>query len=202
LKIILHYIKALYDYQPSENDPQQLIGWLAVMESALKCLNRLDKNLCLSHLPHFFQIAMQTLISHHKNVQLMATNCMTVILEQCIQTNINLFIDDIKQSIDVKKSMLHKIFSCIETGLGYQYHMSWIFVMKILACAFTSFKSSETFIVVEKCLSSLGNLRESDQFTYKKEADLAIGRAIQTYGPRLMLECIPLNITGNEYNFI
>ena len=77
--------------------------------------------------------------------------------------------------------------------------MSWIFVMKILACAFTCFKSSETFVVVEKCLSSLGNLRESEQFTYKKEADLAIGRAIQTYGPKLMLECIPLNITGNEY---
>lgn len=141
---------------------------------------------------------MQTLISHHENVKILTTNSMTNILEQCVQTNMNLFIEDIKQSIDVKKTLLYRIFACIENGLGFKYHMSWKFVMKILSCVFTSFKSAETFEIVEKCLASLGNLRESDQFTYKKEADLAIGRAIQTYGPKLMLECIPLNINGNE----
>ena len=49
--------------------------------------------------------------------------------------------------------------------------------------------------------SSLANLRESDQFDYKKEADYAIGRAIQTFGPRLVIECIPLHITGDETSY-
>jgi ribosomal RNA-processing protein 12 len=33
-------INAFYDYQPSENDPQQLIAWLAVMQTAFTCLNK------------------------------------------------------------------------------------------------------------------------------------------------------------------
>jgi ribosomal RNA-processing protein 12 len=39
-KLNAQLINAFYDYQPSENDPQQLIAWLAVMESAFKNLNR------------------------------------------------------------------------------------------------------------------------------------------------------------------
>ena len=100
-----------------------------------------------------------------------------------------------------KKSLLHKIFSHLENGLSYQFHESWLFVMKVLTCAFTSFKHRDTFPIVENCLSSLANLRESDQFEYKKEADLALGRAIQTYGPKLMLDCISLDITGDETSY-
>jgi ribosomal RNA-processing protein 12 len=70
--------------------------------------------------------------------------------------------------------------------------------MKILSTVFTVFKHRDTFVIVEKCLSSLANLRESEQFDYKKEADFAIGRAIQTYGPKLVIDCIPLHITGDE----
>lgn len=189
----------MYDYQPSENDPQQLIAWLAVIESAVKCLNRLNKQICLSHLPSIVQKFMSALSSsHHQNVHAMTTNFLCNILEQCVQTNVLLFVDDIKESPDFKKSLLSKIFTHIEAGLSYQYHTSWVFVMKILACAFTSFKHRDTFIVVEKCLSSLANLRESEQFEYKKEADFAIGRAIKNYGPQLILDCIPLQITGDE----
>lgn len=190
----------MYDYQPSENDPQQLIAWLAVMQSAIKCLNRLNKQICILHLPAIVQKFMSTLsISHHKDVHAMSTSYLCSILEQCIETNINLLVEDIKQAVDVKKSILSKFFSHIEAGLSYQYHASWIFVMKILACAFTSFKHLDTFIIVNKCISSLANLRESDQFEYKKEADISIGRAIRTYGPKLMIDSIPLQITGDEY---
>ena len=104
----------------------------------------------------------------------------------------------LESSKEPKKSLLGKIFAHLENGLSYQFHQSWLFVMKMLACAFTSFKHRDTFVIVEKCLASLANLRESDQFEYKKEADFAIGRAVKTYGPKLMLECISLQITGEE----
>ena len=39
-KLNTQLINALYDYQPSENDPQQLIAWLSVIEAAFKNLNR------------------------------------------------------------------------------------------------------------------------------------------------------------------
>lgn len=192
-------INALYDYEPSENDPQQIIAWLNVIESAIKCLNRLNKQICLSHLPTLIQKFMLPLsTSHHKNVHVMATNCLCSVLEQCVQTNIILFVEDIKQASDYKKSLLSKIFSHIEAGLSYQFHTSWMFVMKILTCSFTSFKHRDTFSIVTKCLNSLANLRESEQFEFKKEADLAFGRAVQTYGPKFIVDCIPLQITGDE----
>ena len=50
--------------------------------------------------------------------------------------------------------------------------------------------------------SSTTTLQTSEQFTFKKEADKSIGRAIQTFGPKLVLDCIPLDITGNEYELI
>ncbi|RNA27286.1 RRP12 isoform X2 [Brachionus plicatilis] len=195
-------INAFYDFEPSENDPQQIIGWLAVMETAIKSLNRLNKALCLTHLPRIFQTFMSILSSsHNKKVHVVVTNCLCSLLEQSVQTNIELFVEDMHKQSDLAKALLHKIFSHVEAGLSYQYHMSWIFVMKILASTFTCFKNRETFPIVEKCLSSLANLRESEQFDFKKEADIAIGKAVQTYGPKLVIDSIDLKITGEETSF-
>ncbi len=58
---------------------------------------------------------------------------------------------------------------------------------------------SNDFVTSFKCLASLATLRDSDQFSYKSEADYAISKAIKTYGPQLVLESIKLNITGDEW---
>lgn len=188
----------MYDYQPNENNPQLVIGWLAVLESAIKCLNRSNKQLCLSHLPYLIQRFMQTYASTLKQVHTATTKCMMTVLEQCVQTNTELFVDDLKNATELSKSLLQRMFTHIEAGLSYQYHNAWAHIMQILGCAFTSFKSVETFPVVDKCIHSLANLRESEQFDYKKEADMALGRAIRTYGPKLIIDCVKLHITGDE----
>ena len=192
-------LKALYDYQPSENDPQQLIAWLGVMETAIRSLNRHDRQLCLSHLPTLFGKFMGALSgSHHQSVHIMATNGLSRVLEQCVQTNIEALSAEFKSAVEPGRALLVKMFAHVSAGLSYQYHTSWSFVMRILAVVFTCFKHRDTFEVVHDCLASLANLRESEQFTYKKDADLAIARAIKTYGPRLILQCMPLQITGDE----
>jgi len=113
-------INALYDYQPSENDPQQLIAWMAVMESAVKCLNRLNKELCITHLSSLFQTFMLTLSSsHHKNVHAMVANVLCSVLEQCVAVNIELFTEDLKKASETKKSLLAKIFQHIEVLIKF-----------------------------------------------------------------------------------
>lgn len=96
------------------------------------------------------------------------------------------------------KSTLHKVFIHLEAGLSYQFHTAWPHIIKIIACAFGCFANRVTFPVVANCVNSLANLRESEQFDYIREADIAIGRAIRTFGPKLIIECIRLNITGDE----
>ncbi len=111
-------INALYDYQPGENDPQQLIAWMAVMESAIKCLNRLNKEVCITHLSSLCQTFMLTLSSsHHKNVHVMIANVLCSVLEKCVSVNIDLFIEDLKKVTDNKKSLLARIFQHIEVGV-------------------------------------------------------------------------------------
>lgn len=169
------------------------------MESAIKSLNRLNKQLCLHHLSNLVQRFMQAYCSNYSSIHVAVTKCLTSLLEQCIQTNTELLVDDMKNANDVHKSLLHKIFTHIEAGLSYQYHNAWQHIMKVLGCAFTSFKDSATFPIVDKCIKPLANLRESEQFDYKKEADVALGRAIRTYGPKMIIECVQLGITGDEW---
>ena len=190
--------KALYDYQPSEQSGPQMIVWLAVMDSAIRSLNRLNKQLCLSHLPHLVQRYMQAFCSSHAKVHFAAAKCLNAALEQCIRADIDVLVDDLNSSSEMSKSTLHKIFTHLETGLSYQYHNAWPHIIKIIGTAFTCFGHPSTFVVVAKCLHSLANLRESEQFDYIKEADSAISRAIKTYGPKLVIDCIRLDITGDE----
>lgn len=44
----------------------------------------------------------------------------------------------------------------------------------------------------------MGDLRDTPHFSYKGEMDHAIGSAVKAMGPRLVLEAIPLGITGEK----
>ena len=59
----LIFLQAIYDYQPQENDTQQMLAWLTVMQEAHLSLCLLDKRLCLSHLPRLFTVCVNGLAS-------------------------------------------------------------------------------------------------------------------------------------------
>lgn len=47
-------------------------------------------------------------------------------------------------------------------------------------------------------LQSLADLRSSPHFPFSGELDLAIGGAVESMGPEVVLSAVPLNITGYE----
>lgn len=47
-------------------------------------------------------------------------------------------------------------------------------------------------------LQSLADLRSTPQFPFSGELDLAIGGAVESMGPEVVLGAVPLNITGYE----
>lgn len=47
-------------------------------------------------------------------------------------------------------------------------------------------------------LQSLADLRSSPHFAFTGELDLAVGGAVESMGPEVVLGAIPLNITGYE----
>lgn len=49
-----------------------------------------------------------------------------------------------------------------------------------------------------QCLQSLCDLRLSPHFPYTTEVDRAVGAAVSTMGPEVLLEAVPLEIDGKE----
>ncbi|XP_019948079.1 RRP12-like protein [Paralichthys olivaceus] len=188
-------ITALYDYMPSENDLQPLLAWLAVMEKAHIHLASLQSSLSFGHLPRLFSAAMSCLLSPHTQVVSAATNTLKNLLTECVAPSL-VGTDIISATASAgNPSYICKMFRIIEEGLSYRFHASWPFVLQILGC-FYRVAGKQAHPVMAKSLQSLADLRSTPQFAFRGELDLAVGGAVESMGPDVVLGAVPLNITG------
>lgn len=192
-------ITALYDYLPSENDLQPLLAWLAVMEKAHIHLSSLQSDMCLGHLPRFFTTAVNCFLSPHTQVVSASAKALKALLKECVAP----CIADIGVFSSTPKSgpafYTCKMFRAVEEGLTYKFHASWAFVLQVLG-AFFEVAGKQGHPVMKKCLQTLADLRNSSHFPYTGELDQAVGAAVESMGPEVVLQAIPLEIDGNEEN--
>ncbi|XP_024153489.1 RRP12-like protein isoform X2 [Oryzias melastigma] len=190
-------ITALYDYLPSENDLQPLLAWLTVMEKAHVHLASLQSSLSLGHLPRLFSAAMSCLLSPHTQVVSAATNTLKTLLNECVAPHME-EIGVVKATASAgNASYVCKMFRTVEEGLSYRFHASWPFVLQILGC-FYRVAGKQAHAIMTKSLQSLADLRSTPQFPFSGELDLAVGGAVESMGPQLVLAAVPLNITGQN----
>jgi ribosomal RNA-processing protein 12 len=52
------------------------------------------------------------------------------------------------------------------------------------------------------CLKLLAELRDSYRFSNVNELEFAVGRAIRSMGPEVVLNAIPLQVTGIVFFFL
>uniref|UniRef100_A0A672G7J4 Uncharacterized protein n=1 Tax=Salarias fasciatus TaxID=181472 RepID=A0A672G7J4_SALFA len=188
-------ITALYDYLPSENDLQPLLAWLAVMEKAHVHLAGLQSSLSLGHLPRLFSAAMSCLLSPHVQVVSAATNTLKTLLTECVAPHMKDVGIVTATSSAGNSSYICKMFRVVEDGLSYRFHASWPFVLQILGC-FYRVAGKQAHPIMTKSLQSLADLRSTPHFSFTGELDLAIGAAVESMGPEVVLGAVPLNITG------
>uniref|UniRef100_A0A8C6KM26 Ribosomal RNA processing 12 homolog n=1 Tax=Nothobranchius furzeri TaxID=105023 RepID=A0A8C6KM26_NOTFU len=188
-------ITALYDYLPSENDLQPLLAWLTVMEKAHVHLANLQSSLSLGHLPRLFSTAMSCLLSPHTQVVSTATNTMKTLLTECVAPHMEEIGTIAVATTAGNPSYINKTFRVVEDGLSYRFHASWPFVLQILGC-FYRVAGKQAHSIMTKSLQSLADLRSTPQFPYSGELDLAVGAAVESMGPEVVLSAVPLNITG------
>lgn len=189
-------IKALYDYVPSENDLQPLLAWLKVMEKAHINLVRLHQNLGLGHLPRFFGTAMTCLLSPHSQVVTVAAQCLQEILRECVAPHMA-DIGSVTSSASGPAQYIAKMFRAVEEGLTYKFHAAWSSVLQLL-CVFFEACGRQAHPMMRKCLQSLCDLRLSPHFPHTAALDHAVGAAVATMGPQVVLEAVPLEIDGSE----
>ncbi|XP_057703940.1 RRP12-like protein [Corythoichthys intestinalis] len=190
-------ITALYDYLPSENDQQPLLAWLAVMQKAHVHLACLQSSLTLGHLPRLFSAAMSCLLSPHSQVVSAAATMLKTLLMECVGPHMGEIGTVSATASAGNPSYVCRMFRIVEEGLSYRFHASWPYVLQILGC-FYKVAGKHAHSVMTKSLQSLADLRATPRFPYCGELDLAVGSAVESMGPEVVLGAVPLNITGYD----
>ncbi|KAJ7399224.1 RRP12-like protein [Pitangus sulphuratus] len=189
-------ITALYDYVPSTSDLQPLLTWLSTMERAHINLGRLQKDLCWAHLPRLFSAAMNCFLSPHSQVVSAAAQTLETLLSECIAPHME-DLGTVSASAPAPAAYLCKMFKSVEEGLTYRFHAAWDEVLRVLEIFFKTC-GKQCHPIMRKCLRSLCDLRLSAHFPYTAEVDQAVGAAVSTMGPEVLLEAVPLEIDGKE----
>ncbi|XP_052428991.1 RRP12-like protein [Carassius gibelio] len=190
-------ITALYDFVPSENDLQPLLAWLAVMEKAHAHLASLQSSLSISHLPRLFSVTMACLLSPHTQVVSAATQTLKTLLNQCVAPHMAEIGSVLPNTSAGNGACILKMFRIVEEGLSYRFHASWPFVLQTLGCFYRA-AGKQAHPIMIKSLQSLGDLRATPQFPFSGELDLAVGSAVESMGPEVVLKAVPLLITGTD----
>ncbi|EGI69855.1 PREDICTED: RRP12-like protein [Acromyrmex echinatior] len=196
-------IKALYDYQPSVNDTQPTLAWLAVMQEA-HCnlvthltLSRISSDVFSTFyyvIPEMFNRCVELLLSNKMEIVNGASHTVKIILQECVAP-----LCENEERIGKYEPIVMRVVEIMHKTLSYQYIGAWRHVLHLIAVLFQvtgKLKLQE----LDNVVKTLGNLRDSHDFAHNRDAEYAIGAAIRAMGPRAVLDILPLRIDENTIN--
>ncbi|KAK5645482.1 hypothetical protein RI129_006782 [Pyrocoelia pectoralis] len=187
-------ISALYEYQPSTTDVQPTLAWVAVMQQAHTHLADVDLSMACGALPKIFETLVQLWLSEKKEI----TNAVTHSLEALLRDAI-LPLCETPELVEQHMSKLEKCFDAIELGLGYQYNTVWNQVLHAIAVMFEVGGKYGAKLMLG-CLKHLAELRDSYKFSYNNELENAVGSAVKSMGPEVVLSVISLTKGNGDIN--
>ena len=182
-------ISALYDYQPNLTDIQLTSGWLEVMEQAHLHLAQLDLKICSNALPKIMTTVTKMWLSDQDEIIEKATNVLIMLFKHCVS-----LICERMQLSDNDKHNLQTCFNIIENGLSFQSNQAWIFVLNVIQVMF-HICGKQCASMLEKCIQTLAQLRESRSNQFVNEFDNCIGVAIKWVGIETVLRIIPICVS-------
>lgn len=181
-------IAALQKRHPMPDDVQILQAWLAVMREAFVNLARSDLDLCMSHVPSL--VSTSIMLMDRADFMNTATATISALLEKCVGPAA-------AKNLEKNKPHISKVIETLQSGLKYQYHLAWTHVLHLIGVLFKECGASCGTMLVP-CLKSLAELRDTFQFSYTNELDNAVGNAVRSMGPEIILQAIPLELTGSS----
>ncbi|XP_003738817.1 RRP12-like protein [Galendromus occidentalis] len=183
-------LNALYDFQPEVHDTPRLSLWVMVMLSALTHLHKANVNLFAMNVGKFVSVATNVFLCENEAVHTATEKVLRELLSLCSAT------EQIMETLPGSQvAPAEKIIAALEGTLKYQFHSAWGSIFAVWGTAFTSLAKFIPDRLVE-VIPTLADLRETDGFEYVGQVDRAIGAAVESLGPRKVLEKVPLNITG------
>ncbi|KAL9585189.1 MAG: hypothetical protein Q9203_004360, partial [Teloschistes exilis] len=180
-------IEAISELKPSRDDSQLLPPWLAVISRGYDVSAQISREETFQELPRLFDMVSAFLSSSSHEIRVSASECLISFLVNCIPDTVIL-----EPSVYDEKT-LERLVLAAESLLSVRYQTAWMEIFNVEAALFQVLKWRASTLA-RKIVHTIGELRASDSFNGKKEADAVLGSAIRAMGPQAVLETLPLNL--------
>ena len=176
------------ELRPSQNDSQLLPPWIAVISRGYDVSAQVDPEGTFQKLPEIFELVSGFLSSSSHNIRESASECLISFFVTCIPNDV------IIEPTSYNDMILKKLASLTTALLSIKYQGAWMEIFTVLAAAFEALKWKAD--VLHEVVKIVGELRGSESFQGKKEADAVLGKAIESLGPEFVLDILPLNLNN------
>ncbi|WYZ36744.1 hypothetical protein EsH8_II_000250 [Colletotrichum jinshuiense] len=180
-------MEIISELRPAAHDTQLIPPWLAILSRGYDVSAQVEPEDVFQNLPEIFSMVAQYLESPAHNIRISASECLVSFMVNCVPKQVIL-----EPSIYDEKT-LDKIAKIAESLLSVKYQQAWMESFNVFGAMFDSlrWRAHPMMLNITK---AVGDLRGSDSFQGKKEADEVIGKAVRAMGPEAVLSILPLNI--------
>uniref|UniRef100_A0A914WPA7 Ribosomal RNA-processing protein 12-like conserved domain-containing protein n=1 Tax=Plectus sambesii TaxID=2011161 RepID=A0A914WPA7_9BILA len=173
-------ILALRDFQPLPNDVAVCAYWMQALCEAHVCLTAKDRHKSSELLPRSFELIVSHYDHGHEPLAEVTSTAVARLVERCLEG------DDHLSDLCVRQ---------LERALNLQSAPVWRHVLKSLSKVFEELKElCADLPATRKTLTTLAELRESDECFCKGEVELTIGAAIRHIGAGPVLAVVGLDL--------
>ncbi|KAL8730322.1 MAG: hypothetical protein Q9181_004709, partial [Wetmoreana brouardii] len=160
---------AISELKPPQNDSQLLPPWLAVISRGYDVSAQISPEETFHKLPSLF----------------------VSFLVNCIPDSV------IAEPSIFEEKILENLAQAAEDLLSVRYQAAWMEVFHVQVTLLEALRW-RAYPLARNIVNTIGELRASDSFNGKNEADAVLGRAIQSMGPQAVLEILPLNLARSK----
>lgn len=175
------------ELRPASDDTQLLPSWIAILSRGYEVSAQVEPEDTFMKLPELFQLVSQFLEAPSENIRISASECLVSFLATCIPNQVIL-----DPSVYDEK-ILEKVVKVVEGLFRVKYQAAWAETFHVIGAMFDClrWRAHPYLLNVTKIV---GDMRGSDSFANKQEADEVLGKAIRAMGPDAVLEILPLNL--------
>lgn len=182
-----HLLEVMADLQPSENDSQLLPPWIAVVSRGYDISSQVMPDGTFQMLPDIFNKIARFMSSMSHNIRVSAADCLISFWVNCVPASVV-----VNPSVYDEK-ILEKLAQSVLDLFSLKYQSAWVDTFRVLGATFDTLHWRATSLL-SQTVKIIGELRTSDSFTGKKEADAVLSKAIRAMGPEAILKILPLNL--------
>ncbi|KAL8833713.1 MAG: hypothetical protein Q9170_004112 [Blastenia crenularia] len=184
-------METVSELKPSQNDSQLLPSWIAVISRGYDVSAQISPEETFHKLPMLFGMVSEFLSSASHDIRVSASECLISFLVNCVPDSV------ISEPSILDGKVLERLTKAAEDLLSVKYQSAWMEVFHV-QCAFFEALRWRAAPLARNIVQTIGELRASESFNGKKEADAVLEKAIQSMGPEAFLTVLPLNLINAQ----